>query len=107
MNSGIITVSYLAASALFILALGGLSHQESARRGNWYGIVGMGLALLVTIVGLVTANYAFLACRATLDDPTKTVMLLTSTADRYSRRSRSFKKALERTPRAELMREVV
>ena len=60
MNSGIITVSYLAASALFILALGGLSHQESARRGNWYGMVGMGLALVVTVVGVVTANYAFL-----------------------------------------------
>ena len=60
MNPGIITVSYLAASALFILALGGLSHQETARRGNWYGIVGMGLALVVTIIGLVTANYALL-----------------------------------------------
>jgi NAD(P) transhydrogenase subunit beta len=60
MTPGIITVSYLAASALFILALGGLSHQESARRGNWYGIVGMALALLVTVVGVVTANYALL-----------------------------------------------
>jgi NAD(P) transhydrogenase subunit beta len=60
MNAGIITVSYLGASALFILALGGLSHQESARRGNWYGIVGMALALVVTVFGLVTANYALL-----------------------------------------------
>jgi len=60
MSSGIITVSYIAASALFILALGGLSHQESARRGNFYGMLGMGLALLVTIVGLVTANYLYL-----------------------------------------------
>jgi len=60
MNAGIITVSYIAASALFILALGGLKHQESARRGNLYGMLGMGLALLVTIVGLVTQNQAFL-----------------------------------------------
>ncbi len=60
MTPGIITVSYLGASALFILALGGLSHQETARRGNWYGIVGMALALVVTIFGIVTANYALL-----------------------------------------------
>jgi len=60
MTSGIITVSYIASSALFILALGGLSHQETARRGNLYGMLGMGLALLVTIVGLVTANYLYL-----------------------------------------------
>ncbi|MBV1790557.1 NAD(P)(+) transhydrogenase (Re/Si-specific) subunit beta [Marinobacterium sp. D7] len=57
MNAGIITVSYIAASALFIMALGGLAHQESARRGNFYGMLGMGLALLVTIIGLVTQNH--------------------------------------------------
>jgi len=60
MTPGIITVSYIGAGALFILALGGLSHQETARRGNWYGIAGMTLALAVTVFGLVTANYAFL-----------------------------------------------
>lgn len=60
MTAGIITVSYIGASALFILALGGLSHPETARRGNWYGIAGMALALLVTVFGLVTANYVFL-----------------------------------------------
>lgn len=60
MSSGIITVSYIAASALFILALGGLSHQETARRGNYYGMLGMGLAVFVTIVGLVTNNLIFL-----------------------------------------------
>lgn len=60
MTSGIITVSYLAASALFILALGGLSHQETARRGNAYGMLGMALALVVTVFGVVTANYVYL-----------------------------------------------
>ena len=60
MNPGIITVAYLGASALFILALGGLAHQETARRGNWYGIVGMALALIVTVIGIVTANYLLL-----------------------------------------------
>ena len=60
MSSGVITVSYIGASALFILALAGLSHQETARRGNFYGMLGMGIALLVTIFGLVTANQLFL-----------------------------------------------
>ncbi|WP_188863147.1 NAD(P)(+) transhydrogenase (Re/Si-specific) subunit beta, partial [Marinobacterium nitratireducens] len=57
MNTGVITASYIGASALFILALGGLSHQESARRGNLYGMLGMGLALVVTIFGIVSDNY--------------------------------------------------
>ena len=56
-NAGIITVSYIIATILFILALGGLSNQETARRGNWYGIIGMAIALLATILGVVTQNY--------------------------------------------------
>ena len=48
-STGIVTVSYIAATILFILALGGLSNQETARRGNWYGIIGMTIALLATI----------------------------------------------------------
>ena len=54
---GIISVSYIIATILFILALGGLSNQETARRGNWYGIIGMAVALIATILGVVTANY--------------------------------------------------
>jgi NAD(P) transhydrogenase subunit beta len=54
---GIISVSYIIATILFILALGGLSNQETARRGNWYGIIGMAIALIATILGIVTANY--------------------------------------------------
>lgn len=60
MNTGVITASYIGAGALFILALSGLSHQESARRGNFYGMLGMGLALLVTIFGIVSDNYLVL-----------------------------------------------
>ena len=56
-SAGIVTVSYIAATILFILALGGLSNQETARRGNWYGIIGMTIALLATIFGVVTQNY--------------------------------------------------
>ena len=58
---GILTVSYIAAAILFILALGGLSSQESARRGNMFGITGMVIALVVTVLGRVDANYGLLA----------------------------------------------
>jgi NAD(P) transhydrogenase subunit beta len=59
-SSGIVTVSYIAATVLFILALGGLSNQETARRGNWYGIIGMTIALLATVLGVVTQHYTIL-----------------------------------------------
>jgi len=59
-NAGIVTVSYIIATILFILALGGLSNQETARRGNWYGIIGMTIALIATILGVVTAQYTVL-----------------------------------------------
>ncbi len=63
MSTGIVTVSYIGATVLFILALGGLSNQETARRGNLYGITGMAIALLATIFGIVTANFDLLiAC---------------------------------------------
>jgi len=45
------TAAYLFASILFILSLGGLSSQESAKRGVYYGIVGMAIAILSTILG--------------------------------------------------------
>ena len=51
MSIGIVTAAYIAASVLFILALGGLSNQEKAKRAVWYGIVGMGLAVLATVFG--------------------------------------------------------
>ncbi len=51
MTQGLLTMAYLAASILFILALGGLSNQETARRGNVYGIIGMVIALVATITG--------------------------------------------------------
>ena len=59
-NAGIITVSYIIATILFILALGGLSNQETARRGNWYGIIGMAIALVATVLGRVTQHYEVL-----------------------------------------------
>ena len=51
MISGFVTSAYIAASVLFILALGGLSNQEKAKRAIWFGIVGMALAVFATIFG--------------------------------------------------------
>ena len=51
MNEGLITVAYIGATILFILSLGGLSHPESSRRGNLFGIVGMTIAVIATLMG--------------------------------------------------------
>jgi NAD(P) transhydrogenase subunit beta len=60
MTAGLLSAAYIGATVLFILALGGLSNQETARRGNIYGILGMSIALLATLLGVVTANYMIL-----------------------------------------------
>jgi len=57
MSHGIVTVAYIGATILFILALGGLSRPETSRRGNYYGIIGMAIALLATVIGIVSDNY--------------------------------------------------
>ncbi|QSA96971.1 Re/Si-specific NAD(P)(+) transhydrogenase subunit beta [Methylococcus sp. EFPC2] len=57
MSEGLITVSYIVATVLFILSLGGLSNPETARRGNLYGIVGMTLAILATVLGPKVHSY--------------------------------------------------
>ena len=51
MSSGIVSAAYIGAAVLFILSLGGLSNQESAKRAVWYGILGMAIAVFVTIFG--------------------------------------------------------
>ncbi|KCV83143.1 NAD(P) transhydrogenase subunit beta [Actibacterium atlanticum] len=51
MEFGFTTAAYVVAAVLFILSLGGLSGQESAKRAVWYGIVGMGLAVFATLIG--------------------------------------------------------
>ena len=51
MDIGFTTAAYVVAAVLFILSLGGLSGQESAKRAVWYGIVGMGLAVGATLIG--------------------------------------------------------
>ncbi|MBL4873205.1 MAG: NAD(P)(+) transhydrogenase (Re/Si-specific) subunit beta [Rhodobacteraceae bacterium] len=51
MTIGLVTAGYIAASVLFILALGGLSDQEKAKRAVWFGIIGMAIAVTVTVFG--------------------------------------------------------
>ncbi len=51
MDYGFTTAAYVVAAVLFILSLGGLSGQESAKRAVWYGIAGMALAVLATLYG--------------------------------------------------------
>lgn len=61
MQQSLITIAYIAASALFILSLGGLSQQETARRGNLYGILGMLIALIATAAAMNTGGLPVLA----------------------------------------------
>ena len=57
MPAGIISSVYVVASVLFILSLGGLSHQESARRGNIFGMAGMAIAIVATVVSRQAGHY--------------------------------------------------
>ncbi|MFN8060297.1 MAG: Re/Si-specific NAD(P)(+) transhydrogenase subunit beta [Vicinamibacterales bacterium] len=60
MPATLVTVTYLAAGILFILSLQGLSAQQSARRGNVFGMVGMLLAILATVLGPRVTDYGML-----------------------------------------------
>ena len=62
MAQGLTSAVYIAASILFILSLGGLSNQESARRGNLFGIAGMAIAIFATCLVLpLPVMYSFSA----------------------------------------------
>src|SRR5437667_4698029 len=62
MSESLAIVSYLGATILFILSLGGLSSPESSRRGNLYGMIGMTIAVLATVFGphVTTAGLAWI-----------------------------------------------
>ena len=57
LSEGLVTVAYIGATILFILALGGLSTQETARRGNLYGMIGMAIAIIATVFGPEVSSY--------------------------------------------------
>ena len=61
MPNSLVTIFYIVAAVLFILSLGGLSNQETARRGNWYGMFGMLLALVAATASETVSNYGMLA----------------------------------------------
>ena len=62
MSATLATASYIGATILFILSLGGLSNPESSRRGNLYGMIGMTIAVLATVSGphVTSAGYAWI-----------------------------------------------
>jgi NAD(P) transhydrogenase subunit beta len=62
MSATLATVSYIGASILFILSLGGLSNPETSRRGNLYGMIGMAIAVLATVFGpqVTATGYAWI-----------------------------------------------
>ena len=60
MSHGLVTMAYILASILFILSLSGLSRQDSSRRGNYFGMTGMAIAILATIVSGQVSSYGVL-----------------------------------------------
>lgn len=60
MSQGLVIMSYVVASILFILSLGGLSHPETARRGNYFGMAGMAIAIFATIFSDAVDSYVIL-----------------------------------------------
>ncbi len=61
MNIGLVSAAYVVAAILFILALGGLSNQEKAKRAIWYGIIGMVLAVVATVMTPGVGNLPVIA----------------------------------------------
>ncbi|PHS38140.1 MAG: NAD(P)(+) transhydrogenase (Re/Si-specific) subunit beta [Sulfurovum sp.] len=61
MTEGLLSAAYIIAAILFILSLGGLSNQESARRGNVYGMIGMLIAVAATVLSAQVSSYGVLS----------------------------------------------
>ncbi len=61
MTEGLLSAAYIVAAIFFILSLGGLSNQESARRGNIYGMTGMFIAVVATVLSIQVGSYGLLS----------------------------------------------
>ncbi len=60
MSGGLVTAAYIVAAILFIFSLAGLSKHETSQQGNYYGIAGMAIALVATILGPDSSNVAWI-----------------------------------------------
>jgi H+-translocating NAD(P) transhydrogenase subunit beta len=60
MSQSLVTMAYIIATILFILSLSGLSQQETARRGNYFGMLGMAIAIFATILSDAVTSYSIL-----------------------------------------------
>lgn len=60
LSGGLVTAAYIVAAILFIFSLGGLSKHETSRQGNIFGVVGMAIALIATILGPDTNNISWI-----------------------------------------------
>ncbi|KLN98275.1 Re/Si-specific NAD(P)(+) transhydrogenase subunit beta [Moellerella wisconsensis] len=60
MSSGVVTAAYIVAAILFIFSLAGLSRHESSQRGNTFGVIGMAIALIATILGPNSENISWM-----------------------------------------------
>jgi H+-translocating NAD(P) transhydrogenase subunit beta len=60
MSQSLVTMAYIVATILFILSLSGLSHQETSRKGNYYGMLGMAIAIIATTFSGAVNNYVIL-----------------------------------------------
>lgn len=76
MTEGLLTAAYIVAAILFILSLGGLSDQESARRGNIYGMIGMFIAVVATVLSIQVSSYGVLSLAIILGVIIGTVMAM-------------------------------
>ncbi|TPQ26523.1 Re/Si-specific NAD(P)(+) transhydrogenase subunit beta [Methylomonas koyamae] len=61
MSNGMVTMAYIAASILFILSLSGLSRQDTSRRGNYFGMLGMAIAIIATVLSEDVTAYGWLS----------------------------------------------
>lgn len=60
MSAGLVQAAYIISAVLFIMSLAGLSKQETARSGNYYGMTGMAIALIATIFGPDSAGTSWI-----------------------------------------------